>query len=389
MSRSLTISEIEGAPLGLGQRLLEARKGAGLSARAAVEQLPSRLKVSHTGLLKFERDELRPKLDLLVALATIYERPVDWFLSRSDVLTCVHYRNVPSRTTAGEKAAFESRAAYWLTGYRRIEAKVKAAKPASVINQLREWKDESAADAASAIRKWVLKIEPDQPVVSAIDFLEIKVGARVIEIDSESRIDGLAATLRDEHVVVLNDSLSNDRLRTSALHEAAHIIRGDCELDSCETKEQERWAFDFASHLLLPSIMLRQAFDGKSMLRLLQFKERFGISIASMVYRAEREHLLSKAEARWLWIQFSKRGWKRVEPGRVWADRATRFDSLLETALREKKMSMGEIAQIMNVTEREVRRRLERRYSEASSIGDLAHEQREQSPQVVGLRLVR
>lgn len=388
MSQSLSHSEPDSTAPGIGQRLQEARKAAGLSARAATERLPPNLKVSHTALLKFEREELAPRLDLILGLAAIYERPVEWFLTRAPTLTGVHYRNVSSRTTAGEKAAFESRAAYWLAGYRRIELRLGIDRPAHRLDDLGAACGADAASTAEGIRTHVLRLEIDQPLVSAVEFLETQVGARVIEIETESRIDGLAGKFGDEHAVVLNDSLSNDRLRTSALHEAAHIIRGDCDSDAAETKEQETWAFDFASHLLLPSPMLRKAFEGKSMLRLLQFKERFGISLASMVYRAEREALLTKSEARWLWMEFAKRGWKRVEPGRVWADRATRLDTLLEIALRDRKMTLGDVARVTKMTEHEVRRRLERRFSSAS-IGTDSHGNEKESHEPARLRLVR
>ena len=68
---------------------------------------------------------------------------------------------------------------------------------------------------------------------------------RVLEQPTELRIDGLAAKYGEEFVVVLNPTVSNDRGRFNAAHELAHILFGDCDHDSQESKETERRAFDF------------------------------------------------------------------------------------------------------------------------------------------------
>ena len=56
----------------------------------------------------------------------------------------------------------------------------------------------------------------------------------------------------------------------------------------------ERRGFDFASHFLLPNNQLKRRFFGKSMVRLVQFKESFGISLAAMVYRARQTGVYHK-----------------------------------------------------------------------------------------------
>src|SRR5262249_4836083 len=157
------------------------------------------------------------------------------------------------------------------------------------------------------------------------------------------RIDGLAAKYGEEYIVVLNPTVSNDRVRFNAAHELAHVLFGDCDQNTQETKEVERRAFDFASHFLLPNNQLKKAFLGKSMFRLVQFKERFGISLAAMVYRADKFGFITKTEAKWLWIEFARRGWKSNEPGLVRPDRATRFEQLIDELLNSGKMSLKEI----------------------------------------------
>ena len=114
-------------------------------------------------------------------------------------------------------------------------------------------------------------------------------------------------------------------------------------------KTAEQRAFEFASHLLLPNSQLKRAFEGQSMVRLLQFKERFGISLAAMVYRAEKLGFVPKSTAKMLWIEFARRGWKTNEPGSVRPDRATRFEQLIDEALVNRKLSLKELADLAGV----------------------------------------
>ena len=120
----------------------------------------------------------------------------------------------------------------------------------------------------------------------------------------------------------------------------------------------EAQAFDFASHLLLPNSQLKRAFEGRSMVRLVQFKERFGISLAAMIYRAEKLSFISKQDAKMLWIEFSRRGWRTAEPGVVRPDRATRFEQLIDEAVLANKLSLKEIADLSGVRSEAVRARL-------------------------------
>src|SRR5690606_3331482 len=121
-----------------------------------------------------------------------------------------------------------------------------------------------------------------------------------------------------------------------------------------ESKEMEQKAFEFGSHLLLPNDQLKQAFTGKSMVRLVQFKERFGISLAAMIYRAEKLKFLTKGEAKSLWIEFSRRGWRSNEPGYVRPDRATRFEQLIEEACQSGSVSIKEVADLAGVRPSEI-----------------------------------
>ena len=186
-----------------------------------------------------------------------------------------------------------------------------------------------------------------------------KFGIRVIENPTDLSIDGLAARYGQSYVVVLNSTVPSDRSRLNAGHELGHVLYGDCDNDDPTTKGLETRAFLFASHFLISSSQLKEAFEGKSMVRLIQFKERFGISLAAMVYRAEKHRFITKQEARSLWIAFAERNWRTREPGYVRPDRATRFEHSIQDAINNKRLSLREIADLCGVRPEAIRKRLD------------------------------
>jgi Zn-dependent peptidase ImmA (M78 family) len=117
-------------------------------------------------------------------------------------------------------------------------------------------------------------------------------------------------------------------------------------------------AFEFACHLLIPKSQLENAFRGRSAVQLVQYKERFGISMAAMIYRAQKIKILDDRTTKRLWIQFARNGWRAKEPGRVRADRAFRFETLIDVAFSEKFITTwSEAAEITGVSAAELRRR--------------------------------
>jgi len=341
-------------PATLGERLLSARQITGLSTRVVAERLKPLVSISHATLANYEKDATRPPIDVMTALSTFYQRPLNWFLGNGATLAGVRYRNLKSKVGVKDRQRFEGECQRWLDSYIAVERHL--GEPLMATGTFKMKPGEPPAFAAARLRKDILKLDEDQRVPSVVEVLEC-LGCRVMEAESDLAIDALAARLGDEHVVMLNTQTSNDRARMNAAHELGHVVQGDCDADE-EDKAQEKAAFTFASHLLLTSAMLAEAFKRKSVVDMLRFKERFGISLAAMVYRAQVERLITDAEAKHLWIEFAKRGWKAKEPGQVWADRATRFEAIIDGAIVGGSATLASLAEVAGVREDELRRRL-------------------------------
>lgn len=337
----------------VAESLKSAREAMGWSCRTAVQKLPNDCSISHTTLTKYERGAAPPNTRVLAGLCLIYEIKMESLFKRGTYLKGIRYRNLKSRVKKSELTRYEAQSTKWLNAYVAAERHFGSRLSASISFDI-DPLESPAAQAASLRHE--LGISDDQPIASVVEILEA-LGVRVIEVDTESAIDGLSAQFGEDYAVVLKPSVSNDRARMNAGHELGHVVRGDCVEGEEETKDSHAAAFEFSSHFLLTSKMLQKAFERKSMVRLVDFKERFGISLAAMVFRAEQEGLITTPMAKRLWTEFAKRGWRKHEPGSVRADRAVRFESLLDSALVESNYTMESLSDLLCVRKDELRDR--------------------------------
>jgi hypothetical protein len=87
-------------------------------------------------------------------------------------------------------------------------------------------------------------------------------------------------------------------------------------------------------------------------------KEQFGISMAAMIYRAEKLKIIDERTTKRLWIQFAKRGWRENEPGEVKQDRARRLERMIDKAVFARHITWSEVALTLGVTRRDLDARM-------------------------------
>lgn len=341
----------------LGRRLRIAREAAGFSTRDAAVRftLAFGQKTSHVTIGNYERGLSKLSEEILRAFAQLYDRPINWICDNGAVLEGLRYRALKS-VSVRDKKDFSHNAQLWLETYFHIE-KILNRPLSSKFSPFKVSRDESGSQLAVRIRD-VYKLF-DHPLPSAIRLLE-DFGIYVIQLSSNARIDGFAGLLGDARVVVLNANLPNDRIRLNALHELAHHLYKDCiSGPALSYEEVEKRAFEFASYLLIPDSELKRAFAIKSMVRLVQYKERFGVSLAAMIYRAHKKNLISRTLYQRLWKDFARLGYRKNEPGNVIADRPVRMETLIDAAVRQNYTTYGEIASIAGTQETSIRKRVE------------------------------
>lgn len=200
-------------------------------------------------------------------------------------------------------------------------------------------------DAAEELRtQWNLANEPISHVVREIERHGVPVARLTL---GHRQVDAFTVRYHDRPVVLLSEDKNNYvRSRFDASHELAHLVLHRDATPGEATVETQ--AQDFASAFLLPrSVALEELpsrLDSSSWLRLAQLKQKWGISMGALLYRAKALDILSPERYASAMKYMAVRGWRKNEPG----DRqlgAPETPLMLERALREIEVRDGLTAQ--------------------------------------------
>ncbi len=344
----------------LAAKLQLARQALGLSTRRASEALLPNRRLSHTTIHKYERGITTPSLEVLEILAKLYNCPLEWFVQTGATLSNVRYHDFPGRDH-GKSLQFELEVNRWIDAYGAIENHLDTPLQGN-LGGLCSRPDETPRELAIRVRA-KLKIN-SEPIPSVMRVLE-QFGIRTIEQPTNLKIGGFTAKYGAEYVIAFTPNVGRERSRLNAACELGHILLGHSDQSGdVDCKEQEisklsqRRALEFASHLLLPDRQLQEALVGPCFERLMQFEQRFGISISEMIERAESSGLLTPYQTNILWIEFDKQigTGKSIKTGR---DRATRFEELIDQAITDGSLTLGHAATVACVRPQELRSRME------------------------------
>ena len=224
---------------------------------------------------------------------------------------------------------------------------------------------EEAEQAAQSLRAaWNLGNDPIPNLVELIEERFIKI----LVVASEDTIDGLAANVcrvgkEPVRIIVIRQSAPGERQRFSLAHELGHMVM-EVESNGNE-KLNEKAAHRFAGAFLMPAETLR-ANIGKhrnsiGWSELFALKQLFGASVQAITFRCRDIGIFPPALAEKLFKQFSRRGYRSApyEPQPLPEEKPGRFDRLCYRALAEDAVSEAKAAELLDISVRELSRRME------------------------------
>ena len=155
-----------------------------------------------------------------------------------------------------------------------------------------------AEEAASLLRNhWELGSDP---ISNASEMLERK-GIHVIALEAPEGFEGMSTRIGSGHgVIVVRQSLPADpfRYRFTLMHELGHLSL--VMQAGLKKTQQEQICNAFAGAMLFPEQRVREEFGNPRkqlfLQELIDQKERYGISIAAMLYRLEFAGVIKKTE---------------------------------------------------------------------------------------------
>lgn len=201
----------------------------------------------------------------------------------------------------------------------------------------------SVAEAAGATRAmWGL---PPGPIHNLIQSIETAGGIVIRCAFGSPRVDAISRWVPGlPAVFFLNAGTPADRERLSLAHELGHMI-----LHRIPDQEMEQEANQFAAELLMPERDIRPDFGRVTLQALARLKPYWRTSMAALLHRASDLGAVSERNARFLWMQMGKAGYRRREPQELDLplEEPRLFHSLFELHLGELGYSLEQLAEAL------------------------------------------
>ncbi|WP_077692898.1 MULTISPECIES: helix-turn-helix domain-containing protein [Nocardiopsis] len=302
-------------------RLTLARQLAGLRK----SELAALVGKSPTAVTAWESGAKSPSPATVAQLALSLSIDPGFFATRADdvaaLSTTPHFRSLRSTSQLARDQAF----AY---GQLAVDISTSLEKHVEFPNPdipsepvlIEDHDDDGPERAALAVRKiWGIEEGPIGHLIRLVEHRGILV---VFSPPQAASVDAYSFDSRLRPVMVLNP-IKRDyyRQRFDVAHELGHLVmHTDAEPGGRIVENQ---ANRFASELLMPSDEVRNllpnSMGGDAWRSLARLKERWGVSIQALLYRARQLGVLSDVSYRNAMTTVSARGWRRGEPGLVTA----------------------------------------------------------------------
>lgn len=330
-----TREAVEASKLFSAYRLQVARQARGMTK----SELSGHLGVSAAALSQFELAQNRPTPKTVEKIAHVLEFSPTFFStatvhSASDeagdelVDSFGHFRSLRSVTaTQRRRVLTVAHLLRDVTAF--LEAHVKL--PVLDVPKYSATSPAEIAEAAARVRV-DLGVEGDGPVDDVLRLLERRgiVCAR-FPIEA-ANVSAFSVPMEEHTFLVLKEQrqAKRDRDRFSCSHELAHLVLHEPG-QHLASREHEKQADTFASEFLMPASGIFDDLPEKvDWPRLLQLKQKWGVSMASLLYRSKSLGKMPEATYTQAVRTINVRGWRIDEPGAVSAVEAP---ALLNAAL--------------------------------------------------------
>jgi len=324
----------------IGDRLRQKRIINGMSLQDVANELSNRgRKLSRAILSKYELNQSTPNALVLRDLAGILGVKTDYFFSESDVsIEWQAFRKKSSVTQVAQeriKILAEQKIEQLLQvesicGIETKSSELPAFRTISTVDEVEELAEELR-------NQWRLD---DLPIKSLSELLESK-GIILVPLPSQiAGMDGLVGSLvGNRKIIVYELGKSTDRIRLTIAHELGHLLGG-----TEDYKLNEKIANRFAGAFLAPATMLYQdmgtARTSFSIPELCLLKEKYGISIQALTYRAKDLGILTESAFKSMYINFRTRGLSAVELGKWdYPEEQTHIKHIIFRAVAEGRIS--------------------------------------------------
>ena len=303
----------------IGARLKQARMLAGMTQ----QQLADAIKevgfgITKQAISKYETGKSFPSARFMLLASSILDVPSTYFMHEPE--TEVQWTAFRRHSGFGKRKqeALKAYAADLAELQVELHSLLYPNAPAALPEPVPVRRFEEVEERANHLRKeWKVG---DRPLDNLVQTAEDK-GMIVIGWDDESgEFDGLSGWCGEYPVTVINQNRSTDRIRFTLAHEIGHLIMDT----SNAVEDEEKLAHRFAAAFLVPAEhALRELGNNRPELswrELMTLKRKYGLSMAAWLGRARDLNIINDHTYKNQFIELSKRGWRKDEPGDYFGD---------------------------------------------------------------------
>lgn len=192
---------------------------------------------------------------------------------------------------------------------------------------------------------------PDGPIEDVINVIE-NAGGIVIPCNIETqKVDAISSWLPNlPPLFFININAPTDRLRFSLCHELGHII-----MHHFPHPNMEQQADQFAGEFLVPAKEIKPSLDNLNLEKLAALKQYWKVSMASLVYKAKSLYKITENQARYLYMQLARLGYKTREPFEPPKEQPKLFYDLVQFHIQNLKYSLSQVSEMLALTEEEAK----------------------------------
>ncbi|MBJ7534577.1 ImmA/IrrE family metallo-endopeptidase [Rhodomicrobium vannielii ATCC 17100] len=335
----------------VGARLTEARLASALSAT----QLAEAVGLSPQSISKYENGHQSPQLETLHALARALGVPPTFFLkptfdARGEPVFWRGSLSAPAsmKARAGIRLIWMKEIVDYLSGFFDFPPLHIPRIDVPAIDRVGlDFVEEAAKETR---RSWGIAAGPIADVIEKLETNGVLVSRIHVLVEKLDAFSQWPERFGIPFMVLSRDKASACRQRFDSLHELGHMVlhRG---IDPRRIEDRstynllERQAHLFACAMLLPEKDFLEELYSPSLDGFLALKERWGTSVAAMIVRCKELDLLDEDQAKTMWINYNRRGWRKGEPldGKIEKERPRLIRRSFEMLLEEKVQSVADI----------------------------------------------
>ncbi len=295
-----------------GDFLRLARQRRGLTQTQAAPKL----NLKQTVLSRMENGLVEVTDEAIAKASDAYQFPKEFFLQNETVLgppVSVHpMLRGNSKVAAKDVDMLTAELNIRLFNIRRFLANVDLSRSLNVPELHIEMEDSPRAVAKKVRLHWQLTHGPIKNLTRLLERAGVIVG---VSDFGGAQISGVIFRPPSSPPIVLfNPTHPADRVRFTLAHELGHLV-----MHRFPTSTMEDEANEFASEFMMPAEEMRQVFRGRKVTiqYLAALKREWRMSMQSLLMSAKHVGAVNSNQYRYLFTQFSKKGWRTREPAEL------------------------------------------------------------------------